>query len=135
MTPQMMIWGLSAYSQALIMQLHIPITCEICRMCVYIVPSVCKMLPQQWPWKSKTLRAIASTHATAARRLSALHDSLSCKHVAVSLLLCIFQSDWRSRIAKQLPRKMHIVPRPSLGPIQNGYRKWPGYKTMLPNPC
>ena len=52
-------------------------------------------------------------------------DSSNCSHLTTSILICILLSDWCFLIAKQ-PPKMHIVPRPILGPLQNGYRKWAG---------
>ena len=30
---------------------------------------------------------------------------------------------------QSMPRNLHIAPRPSFGPFQNGGRKWSGYKT------
>ena len=35
----------------------------------------------------------------------------------------------RLTVTKSMPRNLHIAPRPSFGPFQNGGRKWSGYET------
>ena len=95
-----------------------------------LVLTVCKMLFQQWAWKCKRLKAhYAATTTSQLSELQALYRLVELlARGYFNIILCfaiwlVFADHWTAA------KKMHIVPRPPLRPLQNGYQKWAGYET------